>query len=132
VADDPHAVAILDLLYADTVLTVCDGQVDTGIEKPYVVVYFFVQPQRGDDLTGMSRERKTRAIIHCVGETAAASRILAQRVEDALLDKEPVIPGWITWPIEGEYGQPPLRDEYTGYTTQDAIRNYVLKSKRNI
>lgn len=131
-ADDPHAVAYLDLLALDPVLTVHDGAV-TGAdpERPYVVVYFFPQPMRGDDLTGLSRERKTRAIFHCVGETAASSRIIAQRVETALLDKMPVIPGWITWPIEGEYGQPPIRDEYTGEPTQDAIRTFVLKAKRD-
>lgn len=129
-ADDPHAVAILDLLRADTVLKVCDGQVPDGVTVPYVVVYLYAQPMRGDDLTAMSRERKTRATIHCVGETAASARIVAKRVEDALLDKTPSIPGRVCWPIEGEYTQPPIRDEYTGVPTMDVISTWVLKSKR--
>lgn len=129
-ADDPHAAAILDLLEADTVLNVCDGQVPDGTAKPYVVVYFHGLPQRGDDLTGMSREKKVRATIHCVGETAVSSRIISQRVEAALLDQKPTIAGRVTWPIECEYNQPPIRDEYTGVPAHDAISVYVLKTKK--
>lgn len=131
-ADDPHAVAILDLLYADTVLRVHDGAIgEQEPDKPYVVVHFSVQLSRGDDLTHGSRERKTRATIHSVGETAASARITSQRVENALLDKRPVIAGRICWPIEGEYTQPPIRDEYTGVAVYDAISTWVLKSKKD-
>jgi len=131
VADDPHAVAFLALLDADPVLTVYDGQVDDNAAKPYVVVYFYGTPQRGDDLTAESRETKTRATVHCVGETAASARIIAQRVQAAVLDKTPVIAGRICWAIEAEYTQPPIRDEYTGVPAHDAISVYVMKSKRD-
>lgn len=131
-ADDPHAVAYLNLLAVDTVLRVHDGSVtDTDPPRPYVVVYFTGLPKLGDDLTGMSTETDARAYCHCVGETAASARIVAQRVEDALLDKQPVIAGRVVWPIRAEWNQPPIRDEYTGVPTQDIVKVFLLKTKRS-
>lgn len=130
-ADDPEARAILDLLAADTDLVSFDGHVPDGIEPPYVQVYFTAGQRIGDELTMRSTARRLRVYCHCVGHTAATARVVAGRVQAALLDAVPVIPGRVVAPIRSEAAnQPPRRDESTGRLVMDLVEVYVLDTTR--
>src|SRR5690242_12112005 len=96
--DQALANAGLNLLRADTSLTVFDGRVPPGARPPYVQVYTTVdRPDADEDNSadGRSRVWVARWICHCVGagDDASAARAVAQRVRTQLLDQRPTIPG---------------------------------------
>lgn len=128
------AAAMLALLDADNVspaLVVLDGKVPTGVEPPYVLVYFSSHMPEGAEsqaLDHRSRRRITRATCHSVGGNAAAARAVAERVQQALLDIQPTITGRVAFPIRHELGQDPRRDESTGGEVQDKIDVYRLET----
>ncbi|MFV2094825.1 hypothetical protein ACFHW1_04950 [Micromonospora sp. LOL_014] len=126
-----HADAILDLLRADSELTVIDGPVPQGTVPPYVVVYIDdSDPELPDSrpLTGDSERHVTRGYIHSVGSNGVAVRAVRQRVRAALLDVRPTIAGRSCMPIRREDGQPARSDEETGSPLVSAVDVYRLES----
>ena len=127
----------LDLLRADSALTVYDGAVPNPAPPyptppPYVLVYSTVAWPADDDtigsLDGRSRRLVARWICHCVGETQQASREVAQRVRAAMLDARPQVSGLQPGFIRDEQDDPPARDETTGVVVFDAVHVYRLNA----
>ena len=131
--DQAHAAAGLNLLRADTALTVHDGRVPDGAVPPYVVVYTTVEWPTDDPDNGidhLSTTCVTRWFCHCVGSNAAAARAVAGRVRVALLDVRPPIPGRVCERIKSEAASaPPRRDESTGRLVMDAVQVYRMRSR---
>ena len=129
--DQALANAGLDLLRADTGLTVFDGAVTSNPTPPppYVVVYTAIawRGTRGDSMDGLSRSPIVRWTCHCVGGNAEAARAIAQRVRTQLLNQRPAIAGLDLGLIRFEQGgEPPTRDESTGQLVEDAVVVYRL------
>ena len=121
----PAAAALLALLGTNVNLTVIDGDVPTGQEPPYVVVYLVGAPKEGDNLNRRSDEAKPRAYIHSVGMTPAAARIVAGQVAFTIVDQRLTVAGWSCGPIRNELSNPPKRDESTGAVVMDQVDTYV-------
>ena len=126
-----HANAVLNLLRADALLTVYDGQV-TGTADHYALVYTFRQLPGGElapdktPLTGDTTTVDMRFYIHCVGSDATASRAVQARVEAALKDVTPVVAGRACFPVRWVEGSPPERDEETLALVIDMVDVYSL------
>jgi hypothetical protein len=124
--------AVLTLLTNDTGLTVFDGVVPTPTPpRPYVLVYTHLdRPSEDPDnaLNGKSGVWVPRFICHCVGNTAAAARGVAERVRTQLLDVRPVVAGLATGLLRLEQSLPPARDESTGVLVMDAVVVYRLRA----
>ncbi|MEO3922711.1 hypothetical protein ABGB07_02330 [Micromonosporaceae bacterium B7E4] len=123
--------ALLDADEGPPALVVLDGKVPKGTTAPYVLVYFASSdPEQPDSrpLTGRSERHVTRAYAHCVGTTAASSRVVADRVRAAWLDVEPTISGRQCQPIRREEGVQGERDETTGAVSLDLVEVYRLES----
>jgi hypothetical protein len=125
----------LELLRADLVLAaagVHDGEVPNGSTRPYVLVYPWTnRPEDADSdaLDGRSRTLLVRWICHCVGETRESAEAIAQRVQDALLDVTPVVPGWTVAAglIKQESSAEPVLDKETGVAVYDARATYKCR-----
>lgn len=129
--DQAVAQAGLDLLAADTGLTVHDGAVPAGAVRPYVLVYTTLdRPDSDVDLgfAGRSNVWVARWICHCVGDTAKAARGVAQRVRTQLLDVQPAVSGLSCGLIREEPAAPAGRDESLGYPVFDLIATYRLRA----
>lgn len=126
-----HANAVLNLLRADALLTVYDGQV-TGSTDHYVLVYTFRQLPGGElapDKTSLAGDVTTvdmRFYCHCVGAGAVASRAVQARVQAALQDVTPVVAGRACFPIRWVEGQQQERDEDTLALVVDTVDVYSL------
>lgn len=126
-----HATAVLNLLRADTLLTVYDGQV-TGTADHYVLVYTFRQLPGGQiapdktPLTGDTTTVDMRFYCHCVGVDAIAARAVQGRVQAVLLDVTPAVSGRACFPIRWVEGQQQQRDEETLALVVDAVDVYSL------
>ncbi|WP_432050311.1 hypothetical protein [Verrucosispora sp. NA02020] len=129
-----HADAYLGLLRAVPGLVVFDGAVPAATRPPYVVVYVVVDdsdgqsPDWGDGLDGTSGVVTARAYCHSVGANAAAARIVAGRVREALIDQQPPIAGRSVGMIRKDFSSPPVRDESTGVLVMDQIDVYRLRT----
>jgi hypothetical protein len=130
--DQALAGVALALLAADAGLTVLDGVVPDNSARPYVLVYTSLSRPSDDPdnaADGQTRVWVSRWICHCVGDTAAASRAVAQRVRTALLDVQPTVPGLSCGLIRMEGDSlPPDRDESTGVAVMDAVVTYRLRA----
>lgn len=131
-----HADAFLNLLRAVTTpapaLVVHDGAVPNGATAPYVLVYLATtRPAggQGNAIDGTSKELTVRAICHCVGGDQIAARAVAARVEGALLDVRPTIPGRSCGLIRQESALDPVRDEGTGTLVMDMVAIYRLTTQ---
>lgn len=131
-----HADAILNLLRGVTTpapaLVVYDGAVPDGATTPYVLVYLTSNRPpagQGNGLDGTSKELTVRAICHCVGGDQVAARAVAARVEGALLDVRPVVPGRSCGLIRQESALDPVRDEGTGPLVMDMVSIYRLTTQ---
>lgn len=129
-----HADAILALLKAapgTTPLVVHDGAVPDGGTPPYVLVYFAdADPELAESMSLANRSDRhvTRVYAHSVGGSAAAARMVGDRVRTAWLDVVPTIAGRQCFPIRREDGQPADRDETTGTLFMDQVDVYRLES----
>lgn len=127
--EQAHADAILDLLRADTDLTVHDGAVPKGALPPYVLVYLSTTTAKITSQTGEQDWTTTRAYCHCVGADAIAARAVAGRVAARLRNVTPNIAGHTPWPIrDDDGGAPPDKDETTGVLVMDQVAVYRLES----
>lgn len=130
---DEHAQAVIDLLDADNTsppLNVHDGKVPSGVDprlSPYVLVYFDSNDPESDKEAKPWLFEMT-ATCHCVGGSAKASRMVADRVRAALYLVTPTVAGRSCYPITREPGVPPQRDETTGSTVMDQVDQYVIRS----
>lgn len=132
--DKQHIDAALDLLRADASLTVypdAEGNVPPATERPdrYVRVYSTIERPRtadGNALDGRSVAWTTRWYCHCVGPNEYSAVAVAMRVNRALMDVRPTIPGRSVNMIEQEASNPPTRDETTGTQVQDAVVVYKM------
>lgn len=124
--------AVLTLLTNDTTLTVFDGVVPSPTPpRPYVLVYTHLdRPSEDPDnsFDGKTRVWVPRFICHCVGETAAAARAVAQRVRTQLLDARITVTGLSSGMLRLEQSLPPARDESTGVLVMDAVVVYRLRA----
>lgn len=124
--------AVLTLLTNDTGLTVFDGVVPSPTPpRPYVLVYTYIDRLSDDpdnSLNGKSGVWVPRFICHCVGETAAAARAVAQRVRTQLLDVRVTVAGLSTGLLRLEQALPVARDESTGVPVMDAVVIYRLRA----
>ena len=130
--DQALADAGLNLLRADTSLTVFDGAVPNPTpDPPYVCVYTTIGHPDDPQSTGLNGPVK-RAIVrwtcHCVGANAQASRGVAQRVRTALLNVRPTVGGMNVGLIKDDQDSPPdpVRDETTGVLVIDTIHVFSL------
>lgn len=135
-----HAAAVLALLQADTgppQLVVYDGYVPDASLPPYVVVYFTglsveaAQDPDSSDMTALSRRNDIWVYAHCVGANGQATRSVAARVANALLDVAPTVTGRTCFPIRHVENQPAARDETTGKLVMDQVDVYRLSSIPN-
>lgn len=131
---DEHAAALLALLDADNntpALVVYDGKAPSPLPdvrtNPYVLVYFDSNDPEFDFDAHPWLFQMT-ATCHCVGGSAQAARMVADRVRTALVGVTPTVAGRSCYPIGRESGVPPQRDESTGSTVMDQVDSYVLKS----
>jgi hypothetical protein len=128
-----HADAVLNLLRADVLLTVYDGQV-TGAADHYVLVYTLRQLPGADlapdktPLTGDTVTVDMRFYCHCVGVDAVAARAVQGRVQAALADVTPSVAGRACFPIRWVEGEQQQRDEETLGLIVDAVDVYSLVS----
>jgi len=136
--DQALANAGLDLLRADTGLTVYDGVVPNGTlvagqaVPPFVVVYTdLTQPadaaSGANTLEGKSRHRTVAWYCHCVGNDAITARAVAQRVRTALIDVRPTvagIPAESVGQISEVQSDPAGKDESLGFPVFSALRVY--------
>ena len=130
-----HATAVLALLSViddPPPLVVLDGvNVDPATRKsyppPYVLVYFD-KAGRDVNFAGRSHRFAMGITCHSVGGSAGAARTVADRVEVALLDVTPTVPGRKCHPIRWDSGTPPDRNEETGSLVMDQVDVYVLRS----
>src|ERR1044071_7500712 len=107
--DELHARVALDLLEADSDLTVYEGKVPDTPAARYVLVYTAVEWPRsndGDALDGRSRTCWTRWYCHCVGGTEASARAIGALVKGDLLNVRPSIAGRTCGLIEQEASPP--------------------------
>lgn len=122
----------LDLIAADSALTVYDGSVPNGAARPYVLIYTSISRPSDDldnPLNGRSGVWTIRWICHCVADNAKAARGIAQRVRTQLLDVVPVVAGLSCSPIRMDGDSlPPQRDETTGDLVMDAVETYRLRA----
>lgn len=137
--DQDHAAAILSLLdmappQGGTALTVYDGRVPAGAVGPYVLVRMATTTPDVTDLTQDQNQAVTRIFCHCVagqalGGDASALRAVRSRVDAALLNVTPTIPGRVPWPIRDEGDAPPPDvDDTTGITVWTQRLTYRLAS----
>jgi hypothetical protein len=129
--DQAMADAGLNLLRADTSLTVYDGAVPNPLPdvaaNPYVLVYTTIEWPADDPnnaLDGISGRAVVRWHCHCTGGNQQASRAVAQRVRTQLLDKRPAVAGMVPGLIRHEQDQPPIRDESLGFPVFDSVHVY--------
>jgi hypothetical protein len=120
----------LNLLRADSGLTVYDGATPPKVVRPYVLVYTFVE-RPGDDtssqaLDGLTTRTIVRWYCHCVGDTQMASRAVAQRVRTQLLDQRPTIAGLSCGFIREDQADPPVKDEQVGQPVFDSLAVYRM------
>lgn len=126
-----HATAVLSLLAG---LPVHDGAVPANPTYPYAVVYLNAGTAHEVDLTFDSDEQVYDVQVTCVGATAAAARITADRVRAALLDQTPTVTGRACWPIRLEASQTAREDRDitipgTGTHPHYAVDVYRLASR---
>jgi hypothetical protein len=130
---DEHAAVVLALLDADNAappLNVHDGKVPDGTDpsvSPYVLVYFDSNDP-DSDFNAVPYTFTLTATCHCVGGSAKAARMVADRVRVALVGMTPTVAGRSCYPITREPGLPPQRDESTGVLVMDQIDLYTLSS----
>lgn len=127
-----HADALFALLLTSAPdLTVYDGHVPTSPTYPYAVLYLGWDSER-TSLCPAADKFNGRARITSVGANAAAARIVARRIATAIKDVTPTIAGRTCWPIEHDFGLPPVEDrdvhlEGTGYVVY-AVDEYRTSS----
>ncbi|MEV4197017.1 hypothetical protein [Micromonospora globbae] len=135
-----HADAMLELARAapgTTPLVVFDGYVPkdaTGKRHPppYALAYFSdSDPEDADSrpLEDTPGRFVLTAWWHLVGENAAATRALAERLRAALLGKTPTVAGRVCFPIRREEANPPEPDESTGGLVFDRVDVYRFASE---
>jgi hypothetical protein len=133
--DQLLADAGLNLLRADTSLTVYDGAVPNPMPSPpYVAIYCTISwafDPESTGLNGLVRRATVRWTTHSVGggpAAAQASRAVAQRVRTALLNVRPTVAGMNVGIIRDDQDSPPdpVRDETTGAVFMDTIHVYSL------
>jgi hypothetical protein len=133
---DEHAAAVLAILNAvddDPPLAVLDGlNTDTATRKsvppPYVLVYF---DRLGRDVSFAGRTHGFAMSITChqVGGSPRAARMVADRVDEALLDVTPTVAGRKCQKIRWDSDGGTVRDETVpGKPVLDQITTYVLRS----
>lgn len=132
--DQALANAGLDLLRADTELTIYGEKVPDGAAPPYVRVYTWIEwPVDGDGnaLDGRSNAAVVRWYCHCIGADDVAARAVEQRVRTNLLDQSPSVAGMSCGMIRHEQSVPPDPDETTGALEVDAVNVFRLSAWRS-
>ncbi len=123
-----HTTALLALLRADVRLTVHDGPAPDGAVRPYVVVYVHVPGESRTKLDGPTDETWVTVTTHSVADTAEGARIVARNVRSVLLDKRPVVAGWVCDRIAHAAGRPATWDESTQVTVMDAVDQWDYRA----
>lgn len=128
-----HSDAVLTLARSSgpTALTVLDGVVASTQTRPYVLAYFSDEDPIEADSTGLDMAANRfvlRGYFHCVGDNAAATRALADKLRGNILGVTPTVAGRACFPIRREESQPPQRDESTGTLVMDRVDVYRLES----
>lgn len=130
-----HAQVMLDLAAGPglgTTLTVLDGANPDNVPPPYVLVYFVdSDPEDTDSRSVEDAPGRfvVRGYFHLVGETAAATRALGDKLRARLLGVTPTIAGRSCFPIRREDSTQPQRDESTGRLVMDRVDVYRLASE---
>lgn len=133
---DDHAAAVLALLNAvddPPPLVVIDGLNTDPITRksvpaPYVLVYFD-RTGRDVNFAGRTHSFTMGITTHCVGGSPRAARMVADRVDAALLDVTPTVAGRKCFPIRWDSDGGTVRDETVpGQPVLDQIAMYVLRS----
>ena len=94
-----------------TGFTVYKDKVPASPSFPYVFVLtnFPAVADRANSRAVLSRHLRSRTIV--VGQTAASVRIVAQKLNDALEGKRPVVPGWVLGAIESVPNEQPIQPD---------------------
>lgn len=130
-----HAEAMLALARGPglgTTMTVLDGANPDNVPPPYVLVYFTDNdPEDSDSRSAEDAPGRfvLRGYFHMVGENAAATRALADKLRARLVGVAPTVAGRACFPIRREEGSPPRRDESTGTLVMDRVDVYRLASE---
>lgn len=131
-----HADAMLTLARGTgpgSAMTVLDGANPDNVPPPYVLVYFADTDPEDADSRSMEDAPDGRFVLrgyfHLVGETAEATRALAEKLRARLHGATPTIAGRSCFPIRREDNTPPRRDESTGRLVMDRVDVYRLSSE---
>lgn len=121
-----HVAVFLSALTADDTgdLATSDGAVAQGTQPPYRVVYASVGTPEAHGMEAAADAVVCTAIVHNVGGTAAAARVIADRTAAALIGLRPTISGRDCGRILLIDSAPTRRDESTLITTFDLVDVY--------
>lgn len=129
--EEDHVRALLGLLAGNLAFQgkVFDSLVpDPTPNPPYVLVYSRVAWPRdgiGTGLDGVQDTITTTVTCHCVGEDAAAARVVAMQVRSSLLGRRPAVPNRNCGLIKtANNPDPPVRDESLSVAVFDLIAEY--------
>ena len=108
-----HVAPILVALTADDTgaLHTEDGAVPTGTEPPYRVVYTSVSTPEAIGMEDVVDRVTCTAIVHNVGGSAEAARVIADRTAAALIGLRPTVAGRDCARVRLVDAQPQRRDE---------------------
>ena len=115
------AAPYLDALQAAGGLRVFDGPVPAKTAPPYLVVYCTTDVPEETTLEDVADRIESTAIVHLVGSSGAACRILSGRAWEALVGVRPAVPNRDCSRIRRIDSRPPSTDESTGLVVMDQV-----------
>lgn len=94
-----------------TGFTVHDGHVPKDPAFPYAVLFSRTPQRTINSLRHTSGRLDLRFQVTSVGLTAGSVRIVAQAMQDALLDQTVTVAGWTNYPIRDTPNDQPMRED---------------------
>lgn len=120
-----HVDEVLALMEA-TGFTVHDGHVPTDPSYPYAVLYARTPDRSINSMRHTSGRLDLRFQVTSVGLTGESARIVAQAMQDALLDVTVTVAGWTNYPIRDTPNDQPLREDREVTLTSGRHPMYVI------
>lgn len=105
-----HTDEVLALMVA-TGFDVHDGHVPTDPPFPYAVLHARTPDRTINSMRHLSGRLDLRFQVTSVGLTGESVRIIAQVMQDALLDVTVIVAGWTNYPIRDTPNDQPMRED---------------------
>lgn len=124
-------VALLDAAAAVKQFVVHRSHVPSPVVYPYAVLWWPGAPLRDvNSMAGTSGHADIDFQITAVGETEHAVRIVAEAMQDAILDVEVVATGWVTGKIRSRGSRPIDEDRDVTLPVTNRHPLYAVQSYR--